>query len=176
MVSSSIVGHCLEGQLLHSNTHNSQQTAVNVQQIIEYSMHTGAPQASRTSTQREYHNAGVFVSRYKWLLETGSVWLRWVDDTWNVGTWRHQYCHTPVPPCLSAALKLSSVSTSPPIKACFSAVTKHLSAHKLLPAWLLLVWFVVRNIPIVVGHPHLQISTSFDSTSCTDTHVQDMLT
>lgn len=103
-----------------------------------------------------------------------SVLLRWVDDTWNVGAWRHQ--SVVIQQCPPASLKLSSVSTSPPIKACFSAVTKHLSAHKLLPVWLLLVWFVVSNIANVVGHPHLQISRSFDSTSCTDTHVWDIFT
>lgn len=48
------------------------ETAVNVQ-IIEYSMQIGTPQVARTSTQKEYHNAGVYVSRYKWLLETGPV-------------------------------------------------------------------------------------------------------
>lgn len=68
-----------------------------------------------------------------------------------------------VPPCLAATLMSSSVSTSPPIKARFSALTKHLSAHTPLPAWLLLVSFV----PIVVGHPHLHISR-LDSISCAD--------
>lgn len=67
----------------------------------------------------------------------------WYLKCWCLKT--SKYCHPTVPPCLATALKLSSVSTSPPIKACFSAVTKGLSAHRLLPAWLLLVWFVVHG-------------------------------